>query len=143
VGIISCSSPRQYYSARVEEQPNFPKEMDEAEALIAAGRGDELVWRWASGASALFTARTFENKYGRHERNDLRPFAARIGCPLLALAGGAEHPFFPSYARELAEAAGAGQSELRIIEGSDHFYSGHEQEVIEIIAGWLGRINKT
>jgi pimeloyl-ACP methyl ester carboxylesterase len=139
VGIVSCSSPRQYYSARVEEQPNFPQEMDEAEALIAAGRGDELLWRWASGARAVFTARTFENKYGRHEQNDLRPYAARLGCPLLAIAGSAEHPYFPSYASELAERAGPDRGELRIVEGANHFYDQHEQEVIDSITQWLAR----
>jgi pimeloyl-ACP methyl ester carboxylesterase len=143
VGVISCSSPRQYYAARVDEQPDFPKEMDEAEALIASGRGDELLWRRASGARALFTARTFENKYGRHEQNDLRRYAARLGCPLLAIAGSAEHPFFPSYARELVELAGPERGELRIIADANHFYDHHEQEVIDCIAQWLGRFEES
>lgn len=139
VGVISCSGPRLFYAGRAEEQPDFPRRMAEAEALIAAGRGDEFLWAPASGAVSLFTARTYENKYGRHERSDVRPHAARLGCPLLAIAGGAERPSFLSYACELAEAAGPGSGELRVVDGSDHFYQGHEAEVVEMIVGWLGR----
>ena len=50
--------------------------------------------------------------------------------------GGAEHPFFPEYAKELAEAGGASAS-YKIVPGSDHFYHGHETEVIDILSDWL------
>lgn len=140
VGVVSCSSPRQYYSARVVEQPGFPQQMDEADSLIAAGKGDDLLWRQVGGARALFSARTFESKYGRHERNDIRRHAARLGCPLLAIAGGAEPAYFPTLAREMVEAAGQEQGELLIVDDSEHFYAGHEQEVIGAIADWLKRV---
>ena len=82
----------------------------------------------------IFTANTYENKYGRHEKNDVRPQARRLGCPHLAIAGGAEHPFFPEYAKALAE---AGSARCRIVPGANHFYINHEPEVVAIIAEWL------
>ncbi len=110
--------------------------MEQAEALVAQGKGKEFLWAMASGAMALFSAATYVNKYGKHENNDVRPHAGRLGCPHLAIAGGAEHPFFPEYAKELAQAGGAGAS-YKIVPGSDHFYHGHETEVIDILSDWL------
>lgn len=136
IGVISCSCPKQFYSARAAEQPEFKAIMEKAESMVAAGKAREFLWARASGAMALFCAETFVNKYGKHENNDVRPHAGRLGCPHLAIAGGAEHPFFPEYAQEIAQAGGASAS-YKIIPGSDHFYHDHEAEVIEILAEWL------
>jgi pimeloyl-ACP methyl ester carboxylesterase len=136
IGVISCSCPRQFYSARAEEQPEFEQLMAKAEELVAHEKGDEFLWAWTSGAMGLFTARTYVNKYGRHEINDVRPHAGRLGCPHMAIAGGAEHPFFPRYAKEIAEAGGASAS-CKIVPGANHFYTNHESKVVEIIADWL------
>ena len=136
IGVISCSCPKQFYSARTAEQPEFKAIMEQAESMVAAGKGKEFLWARASGAMALFSAETFVNKYGKHENNDVRPHAGRLGCPHLAIAGGAEHPFFPEYAQELAQ-AGGGSASYKIVPGSDHFYHDHEAEVIDILADWL------
>jgi pimeloyl-ACP methyl ester carboxylesterase len=136
VGIVSCSCPKQFYSARAMEQPEFKQLMAQAEERVAQGKGEEILWAPASGAMGMFCARTYVNKYGKHENNDVRPHAGRLGCPHLAIAGGAEHPFFPEYAKELAEASGA-TGTYRIVSGSNHFYDKHEPEVIEIITHWL------
>jgi pimeloyl-ACP methyl ester carboxylesterase len=136
VGVVSCSCPKQFYSARAMEQPEFKRLMAQAEEMVAQGKGEEILWAPASGAMAMFCARTYVNKYGKHENNDVRPHAGRLGCPHLAIAGGAEHPFFPEYAKELAEASGANGT-YRIVPGSNHFYDKHEPEVIEMITHWL------
>lgn len=136
VGIVSCSCPKQFYSARAMEQPDFKQLMAQAEEMVAQGKGEEILWAPASGALGMFCARTYFNKYGKHENNDVRPHAGRLGCPHLAIAGGAEHPFFPEYAKMLAEASGA-TGTYRIVPGSNHFYDKHECEVIEIITHWL------
>ena len=140
VGVISCSAPKQFYSARVIEQPQFPQHMAKAEKLVAEGKTEEILWAPTSGAMGLFSARTYISKYGRHEKNDVRPHAAHLGCPLLTIAGGAEHRFFPVHAKELAEAAGPKLGTYRLVDGSNHFYHHHESEVIEIITQWMGKI---
>ena len=118
------------------EQPEFKQLMAQAEELVAQGKGEEILWAPASGAMGMFCARTYVNKYGPHEINDVRPHASRLGCPYLAIAGGAEHVYFPRYAKELAEAGGASAS-YKIVPGANHFYTNHEPEVVEIIADWL------
>jgi pimeloyl-ACP methyl ester carboxylesterase len=138
IGVISCSCPRQFYSARAEEQPEFEQVMARAEDMVAQSKGEDFLWAWTSGSMGIFTARTYVNKYGRHETNDVRPHAGRLGCPHLIIAGGAEHPFFPRYARELAEAGGASAT-FQIVPDSNHFYTNHEPEVVNILAGWLAR----
>jgi len=140
VGVISCSAPKQFYSARAIDQPHFPELMAQAEKFVVEGRGEEFIWAPTGGSTGLFSARTYVSKYGTHEKNDVRPHASRLGCPLLTIAGGAEHPYFPAYAKELAEAAGPKLGTYRIVEGSNHFYDNHESDVIEIIAQWMGRI---
>jgi len=140
-GVISCSCPKQFYSARAKEQPEFEALMREAEHMIASGRGDEFLWAQTSGSLGIFTARTYANKYGRDEKNDVRPHAARLGCPHLALAGGAEHPFFPEYAKALAE-AGGGSASYQIVPNSNHFYTNQEPEAVAIINGWLEQFHK-
>ncbi|MBM4297524.1 MAG: alpha/beta hydrolase, partial [Deltaproteobacteria bacterium] len=141
IGVICCSCPRQFYSARAEEQPDFKQLMANAEALVAQDKGEEFLWAWTSGSMGIFTARTYVNKYGPHEINDVRPHAGRLGCPHLAIAGGAEHAFFPRYAKEIAAAGGASAS-YKIVPGSNHFYTNHEPEVVEIIAEWLTQFKK-
>ena len=136
VGVISCSCPRQFYSARAEEQPDFKQLIAKAEEMVAQNKGEEFLWAWTSGTMGIFTAHTYVNKYGPHEINDVRPHASRLGCPYLAIAGGAEHVYFPRYAKELAEAGGASAS-YKIVPGANHFYTNHEPEVVEIIADWL------
>ncbi|MBM4261777.1 MAG: alpha/beta hydrolase [Deltaproteobacteria bacterium] len=139
VGVVSCSCPKQFYSARAADQADFTEVMAQAESMIANGKGKEFLWAKASGALALFSAETYVNKYGKHEQNDVRPHAGRLGCPHLAIAGGAEHKYFPEYAAELAKAGGASAA-FKIVPGSDHFYHGHESEVVEIIAAWLKQV---
>jgi pimeloyl-ACP methyl ester carboxylesterase len=137
IGVICCSAPRQFYSARAVEQPEFPKRMAEAETMLEQGRGEDFLWAPSSGAAGIFTARTYVSKYGSHEKTDLRPYAARLKCPLLTIAGEAERPFFPTYARELAEATTKQQGLCKIIDGADHFYRGQEVILTSIVANWL------
>lgn len=140
VGVISCSAPKQFYSARVIAQPQFPELMTQAEKLVAEGRGEDFIWAPTGGAAGLFSARTYVSKYGTHEKNDVRPHAARLGCPLLTIAGSAEHAYFPAYAKELAEATGPKLGTYRIVEGANHFYDNHESDVIEIVGQWMEKI---
>lgn len=138
VGIVSCSAPRQFYSERAARQPGFKDVIERAEALIAQGKGGELLSVAVGSAPGIFTARTHVNKYGKDDRNDVRPYAKMVRCPLLVLVGSAESKFFHQYAQEIADAAEHGTYTL--VPGANHFYNRHTQEFVEIIADWLGRI---
>jgi pimeloyl-ACP methyl ester carboxylesterase len=138
IGIVSCSAPRQFYSERVARQPGFRELMDKAEALIDENKGDELLSIGVGTNPGIFTARTHVNKYGRDDNNDCRPYAKRLGCPLLALVGSEEPKFFYQYAQEIAAAAGP-RSTCTLVGGANHFYNRHTPQMIEIIHDWLRR----
>lgn len=138
ISIVSCSAPRQFYSERVERQPVFRELIAQAERMTEEGNGEALMSVNVGATPGLFTARTHLNKYDKDDRNDCRPHAKNVGCPLLAIAGGAEAPFFHDYAQEIAAAAG-GQSKYQRVEGANHFYNRHTAEMVEVIAQWLGQ----
>jgi pimeloyl-ACP methyl ester carboxylesterase len=137
VGVISCSAPRQFYSARLAEDPEFEARLADAERRVEEGQGEEYLWAPASGALGLFTYRTYVSKYGRHETNDVRPHAARLGCPLLVTAGEIEAAYFRELARELEESAGTDVCTCIIVDGANHFYDGCEGFMIDTLEGWL------
>jgi len=107
---------------------------------VAEGRGEELMSIAVGATPGIFSARTHLNKYGKGDRNDCRPYAKRIGCPLLAIVGGAESKFFHEYAQELATAAGP-RGTYRNVEGANHFYNRHTPEIVELIDHWLNQLN--
>ena len=136
-GVAACSAPMLFYSTRRLEQPDFDERIARAQALVAEGKGEELFHAQAGAGPGLFSARTYVNKYGPEEGTDVRPLAAGLGCPLLAVAGSREHtPTFVPYARELAERAG-GTAE--IVEDATHSYAGYEDQIGELIASWIRR----
>jgi pimeloyl-ACP methyl ester carboxylesterase len=136
IGIVSCSAPKQFYSERVARQPRFRELIEQAERMVQEGNGEALMSVNVGATPGLFTARTHLDKYGKDDNNDCRPHAKNVGCPLLAIVGGAEPPFFHEYAREIAAAAG-GRSEYRFVDGANHFYNRHTKEIVEIIHRWL------
>jgi len=139
-GIVSCSAPRQFYSERVARQAGFRELIEKAETLVAEGKGEELIPVGVGATPGIFTARSHVNKYGRDDNNDCRPYAKRLGCPLLAIVGSAEPRFFWEYAQEIVAGAGPNGT-CRLVDGASHFYNRHTAEIVEIIHLWLGRIS--
>lgn len=138
VGVVACSPPRTYYASRVDEQPGFAEMMDQAQRLVAEGRGDTFVWAPTGGSTGLFTAHTFVSKYGPEADTDIRPYAARLGAPLLGLVGGAEGESFRHHVVEIAEAA---RGTSIVIKDAGHSYAGYERVVIQTLATWLADIS--
>jgi len=141
VGIVSCSAPKQFYSERIGRQPVFRETIEKAETMVADGRGEELLSIAVGATPGIFSARTHVDKYGKDDRNDCRPYAKRLGCPLLAIVGGAEPKFFHEYAQELVAAAGA-NSTYKLVDGGNHFYNRHTAETVEIIYQWLAQFDR-
>jgi pimeloyl-ACP methyl ester carboxylesterase len=140
VGIVSCSAPKQFYSERIARQPKFRELIEQAEKMVGEGKSEDLMFIAVGATPGIFTARTHLNKYGKDDRNDCRPHAKHLGCPLLAIVGGAEPPFFHEYAREIVAAAGHG-SLYKCVDGASHFYNRHTAEFVEIIHQWLRQLN--
>lgn len=140
VSIISCSAPKQFYSERVERQPIFRELIAQAERMVEEGSAEALMSVNVGATPGIFTARTHLNKYGKDDRNDCRPHAKNVGCPLLAIAGGAEPAFFHEYAKEIVAAAG-GKSRYEHVDGANHFYNRHTAQMVEVIDRWLREIS--
>jgi pimeloyl-ACP methyl ester carboxylesterase len=138
-GIVSCSAPRQFYSERIARQPKFRELIEQAESMVAGGKGEELMSVAVGATPGIFSARTHLDKYGKDDRNDCRSHAKNLGCPLLAVVGGAEPNLFHEYAQEIVAKAGANATYERV-DGGSHFYNRHTAQIVEVINQWLARL---
>jgi pimeloyl-ACP methyl ester carboxylesterase len=137
-GIVSCSAPKQFYSERVARQPKFRELIEQAESMVSDGRGDDLMSVAVGATPGIFSARTHLDKYGKDDRNDCRSYAKSLGCPLLAIVGGAEPKLFHEYAQEIVANAGA-DATYEQVDGGNHFYNRHIAQIVEVIDRWLQR----
>lgn len=105
-----------------------------ARELVAAGQPDALMlmpgwWYVTSAASYLDMERNVPR---------LLEAAAGIRCPVLYLRGELEDPDL--YPAEAFAAHAAGPTDVRIIPGSDHFYTGLEDQVGRLVGDWLDSV---
>lgn len=115
-------------------QDKLPEMIDKARAMVAAGKGRELIllpgwWYVASAESFLELANC----------PDILELAPRIRCPVLYLRGDQEpRDLYP--AEEFARRC-AGPCTVEIVPQCDHFYVGREVVVGEIVCRWLRTLN--
>ena len=105
-----------------------------ARDLVAAGRPDALMlmpgwWYVTSAASYLDMERNVPR---------LLDAAAGVSCPVRYLRGELEDPEL--YPAEQFAAQAAGPVDVRIVSGSDHFYTGFEDQVGRMVADWLDAV---
>ncbi|MGY1591676.1 alpha/beta hydrolase [Geodermatophilus sp. SYSU D00708] len=106
----------------------------QAHELVDAGRPDELLL--LPGWFYVITAGSFVDL--AENLPVLLDNAAKITCPVLYVRGDREDPgMYP--AERFAEVA-AGPVDVRILADCDHFYTGHEAAVGELVAGWLDSV---
>lgn len=107
--------------------------LEEARALVAQGRGDQLML--LPGWWYVISARSYVDRLTTmHAILDLAP---KIKVPTLYIRGDAESPV--GYPAETYAAQAGGPCEALVLEGCDHFYNGVEDVVCDRVAGWLGR----
>jgi pimeloyl-ACP methyl ester carboxylesterase len=112
---------------------DYEATMAKAKALVAAGRGKELLnvpnwWYVVSAESYVDRFTTMPDTF---------ELAPRIKCPVLYVRGSLE-PKTPYPAEGYQERAG-GPCDVEIVEGGDHFYNGIEDTVCRVVADWLNR----
>lgn len=138
VGLVAASPP--VPAGRVD-----PDLRAKAEAMVAEGRGEELI-RTGAPVPRPFSAQTYLNRvrtnldvYGFHTPD---PAVARIHCPILAICGSDEPQTVTEadLATLKRNATGAPRVDLRVIEGADHSYTGRELVVADVLANWLGTL---
>ncbi len=103
----------------------------QAHKMVAEGRGRDLMllpgWWWVISAESFLD-------YALTGTPDTVANAARILCPSLYIRGDKERPDI--YPAELFAERAAGRCEARVLPDCDHFYTGHEAEVAEMVAEW-------
>ena len=92
----SLSAPKQFYSERVARQPRFRELIEQAEELVNAGKGEELMSVNVGATPGIFTARTHLDKYGKDDRNDCRPHAKKSAARCSPLPAAPSRRFFTS-----------------------------------------------
>ncbi|MEK9646536.1 MAG: alpha/beta hydrolase [Alphaproteobacteria bacterium] len=108
-----------------------PELRAQAEAMIAEGRGGELMllpgwWYVATAQSYIDRLTTMPNTVAT---------APKISCPVLFVRGDRE--MRDSYPAEDFAAASAGPCDVEIVPDCDHFYKGREDAITEIVVRWL------
>jgi pimeloyl-ACP methyl ester carboxylesterase len=105
----------------------------EAKALVAAGRGREVLlmpgWWYAISAES-FLDRAYDTPDGL-------ALAPQIKCPVLYIRGDKESA--DSYPAEAFRDRAGGRVTVEIVADCDHFYNGREEEVQQLVSGWLTR----
>jgi pimeloyl-ACP methyl ester carboxylesterase len=110
----------------------LPRLTAQAEALVKAGRGRELMllpgwWYVTSAASFLDLANC----------PDIFALAPRIKCPVLYIRGDEEpRELYP--AEEFQQRC-AGPCTVEIVPRCGHFYVGREAAIADIVCGWLAK----
>jgi pimeloyl-ACP methyl ester carboxylesterase len=118
--------------------------VDEAERLVGAGHGDELLpalmgapWYRLSAANVVSRSRVLGAVYAGGEG---RASVSAVAVPVLAFFAAADVGGEDELATIRANASTAPSIETAVLAGGDHVYTDVEDEAAALIAGWLGRV---
>ncbi|WP_022885458.1 alpha/beta hydrolase [Glaciibacter superstes] len=129
--------PRRASSIGLLAGDRLEETISRAHELVAAGRGSELLllpgWYYVS------TAESFVDMMDNSPV--LLEDARSVECPVLFIRGSEEDP--DTYPAEAFQRIANVPVEIRIVEGSNHFYENCENEVAEIVIDWLAEISGT
>lgn len=138
-GLVAVSPPIPW--------PPLPDRISLAKGMVEEGRGQELLphlegtppWNIVSAQLVLTREEVARHAF---DSDSQTPWVAQIQCPLLVLYGGAEG-VEPNWLETIrANAAPAGPIDMRIVEGADHEYGGHEKAVAEVLAEWINTLDR-
>lgn len=114
-----------------------------ANELVELGMDSQLIVLRGRGTMPwIFTAGTFLSVYGPDTPADTEELIKEVYCPILLVRG--SNDFEPVSKELLANMKkNAGHSEtcdIVEIEGADHFYSQHEEQLGQVILEWLAKL---
>jgi pimeloyl-ACP methyl ester carboxylesterase len=133
-GVVLASPPlRPSWNTRA-----YPAALAQAEQLVAEGRSEELF----AGPWGPVSAQTYlsfdQFKFDQFGCQTPSPNIARVRCPLLIVLGAKEEQVSIPKDLEVIQrnAVAAPRVATHVIDGANHFYTGHEPEVAAILAHW-------
>ena len=137
---ISCSGPRwsaSFYEAS-ERRDDFVRNRDRAQALVDAGRGDELMEFDFPIGPSLIRADGWLEKYDGETYN-IETWCHRIRVPLLRVEGELEQGVVQRGVAELLMERATESPHRRsvVIPGGDHFYTTVLDDVAAAAVDWL------
>jgi len=122
----------------------IPGDLEAARALLAEGRGTEVVpaQPWApwyrQSARTVVSHAELADRLLNAENGE--PIIASIRVPLFATFGGDERNAPAELASIREKATAAPHVSTEIIAGADHFYREHEADIARAIAGWANAL---
>jgi pimeloyl-ACP methyl ester carboxylesterase len=122
----------------------IPRDLEAARALVAEGRGMEVVpaQPWApwyrQSAQTVVSHAELADRMLNTENGE--PIIASIRVPLFATFGEDERNASAELATIREKATAAPHVSTEIIAGADHFYREHEADVARAIAGWASAL---
>lgn len=146
-GAIVSSPPRfsHSYVASMERGDAWLKAAADAQALVDAGRGQELM-AVTEPLNTLMAPATIADKYGPAERYNVLDLLPRSGVPVLVTLGGdegtgpekADWTAFGHLDAQLTELASKHPHvEYHNVPGANHQYFGKTEELWAVARGWL------
>ncbi len=139
-GLIIASTPLR---ERFSRQPHYQERLELAERMVAEGQGDRYLPLEYPQTAASFVSwvRARPDLYGLEGSGSL---VVRAGCPTLAWFGteGAEPTMGTAADLEQVRAhlPPGFPFEATLLEGCDHMYRGHEDEVAATIVRWADHL---
>jgi pimeloyl-ACP methyl ester carboxylesterase len=145
VGLILVSPPPSVTQMMryLATEDFYERGLFKARELSELGMGDQLIVLKGRGTMPwIFTARTFIDFYGPGTPADTEELVRQVYCPMLLTRGSRD---FPPVTRELLQriknnSAHPDKTKVVEINGADHFYVEHEDELGEIVLDWLDQM---
>lgn len=130
------------WNVRVFGRERATATLEEAQRLQAAGRGKELMLvDLGPLGKALYSADHLVSLRGPQTKSDPFRNIAQVTVPILLVYGTGDRLVDLEVGRRLKAAARqAARADLLEIEGADHVFSKHQDELASIVERWLGTV---
>jgi pimeloyl-ACP methyl ester carboxylesterase len=148
VAAVTSSPPRFSYeeTQKSDVGAGLKGEVERAQRLIADGKGDVMLEPQTPAGFRLSSARTYLDKWGPGEANNVLRLLPDVRVPILVMVGGLEGQTpqssdwlqFGNFAAQV-EALSASTPNLtfKLIEGANHAYAGRVEALWDAASGFL------
>ncbi len=129
----------EYYSA-CEMGEEHLRNYERAKAMVADGRGHEIMFVDFPNPGAYFSAEVYLDRHCSEHYDITKAHTNEIECPLLILTGTEEtHPRMRDAGRDMAALCEGMHNVTWVhLEGGDHGWHNKEDDLFRVVPEWLG-----